>query len=248
MARLPDEKPSPLMGEGWVGVGVRARTGGAICADSIKEHRALDEAIRRIRDLPEAARRTRRIPFSRPVSPEDWRRIAFPEFGVYVFRTDALFVLFRCAGAAPRNAPSGHRHDDHLGIEFTVAPDGYSLDPGTFVYTPDSAERNRYRSAEAHDAPRAEGWDVAPPDERLFALDQRGGARCIAWGARGAAGVLETPEGRLFRVVEITEDALLIHDGAEAAGGAPARLRDLAPPLLYCVGYGSRSENPSRPV
>jgi len=208
----------------------------------------LDAAIARISALPEAARRTRRIPFSRPVPLADWRRAAFPDFGVYVFRTEALFVLFRCVGAPPRDAPSSHRHDDNLGVEFALAPDRYSLDPGTFVYTPDSAERNRYRAAGAHDAPRAEGWDVARPGASLFALDQRGDARCVAWEPRGAAGVLETPEGRLLRAVEIAGGALLIHDGAESVGGAPARLRDLAPPLHYCDGYGSRTENPSRSV
>jgi len=208
----------------------------------------LDAAVARIATLPEEARRTRRIPFPHPVPREAWRRAAFPDFGVYVFRADALFVLFRCGGTIPATAPTGHRHDDDLGVEFLLGEGCYSFDPGTFVYTPDASVRNRYRSADAHDVPRAEGWEVAPPGADLFALPRRGTARCVAWGPRGAAGVLETPEGRLLRAVEIADDALLIHDGAEGADGAPARLRDLGPTLPYSDGYGSQTENPSRSV
>ncbi len=208
----------------------------------------LDAAVARIAALPEGARRTRRIRFPHPVPREAWRRAAFPDFGVYVFRTDALFVLFRCGGTIPEAAPTGHRHDDDLGVEFLLGEGCYSFDPGTFVYTPDMLVRNWYRCADAHDVPRAEDWEVAPPGPDLFALSRRGLARCIAWGPRGAAGVLETPEGRLLRAVEIGEDALLIHDGAQGAGAAPARLRGPAPLLPYSDGYGSQTENPSRSV
>ena len=94
--------------------------------------------------------------------------------------------------------------------------------------------RNLYRSADAHDVPRAADWDVAQPEADLFEFAHRGWAQCRAWQPDGVAGEVATARGRLWRVLRLTETSLDIWDGVEP----PSRLREIGPPIAVTTGYG----------
>jgi hypothetical protein len=158
-----------------------------------------------------AARRIRRFPLSRFVAIAEWRRAAFPDFGIYVFRQAELLVAFRCFEGFASSAPRGHSHDDNLGVEYRLGSIE-RRDPGSFVYTPSVVQRNAYRAATAHDVPRAAGWAIAPAEKDLFNLDHYAYAKCLAWRQNGVAGEIRAPLGRILRIVRFTTTELVISD------------------------------------
>jgi hypothetical protein len=178
-------------------------------------------------------RRVRHIPFGVTVDPESWARSAFPDFGLYVFRSGDLLLSFRCSGAPPATAPRGHRHDDNLAIEyrFKVAD---RRDPGSFVYTPSIEQRNRYRAALAHDVPRVRGWPVAVVNNALFGLEENGHARCLYWRNDGVAGEIAGRFGRILRILHFTPDHLSVFDCVDD----PAGLEDIVTAMPISRGYG----------
>lgn len=181
---------------------------------------------------PQTTRRVRRLPLAGPVEPATWRRAAFPDFGLYIFRHDGFLVAFRCFSGLDPAAPRGHTHDDNLGLEYRLGT-AERRDPGSFVYTPDVARRNAYRAAAAHDVPRPADWAVAPPGQELFELDHRAYATCLAWRPDGVAGEIRMPHGRIVRIVRLTRTELIVTDVFEPPQDF-APIVDLAP----ARGYG----------
>jgi len=201
--------------------------------EEIADFGDLDQLEAAIATLPEAARRVRRLALPQPVEPAAWRRSAFPDFGLYVFRhVPGLLVAFRCLKGLAPTAPRGHTHDDNLGIEYRLGP-LTRHDPGSFVYTPSIALRNAYRGASAHDVPRAADWDVAPPGRELFDLSHRAFATCLAWRPDGVAGEIKAPWGRILRLIRFTRAEIVVTDVIE-----PARAFASATDLEPSKGYG----------
>ena len=78
---------------------------------------------------------------------------AYTDFGLYLFRSPRVFVAVRC-GPIGQEGFGGHAHNDQLSVVLQI--DGRDLisDPGVYRYTVDAEERRRYRSVQAHFAPR----------------------------------------------------------------------------------------------
>lgn len=216
-----------------------AGSAGAIAAPqpapSIADFGDLDALIARWQAMPEASRRLRRLPLGETIEPGQWSRDAFPDFGLYLFRHDDLLISFRCAGAAPTHAPRGHRHDDNLSIEYRLKTDE-RRDPGSFVYTPSIEQRNLYRSAAAHDAPRMRGQPLAKLGSSLFDLEETGHARCLAWRPDGVGGEVTSAAGTILRILRLSSHELAIYDCVRP----PAELAALPAPLPLSKGYGRR--------
>lgn len=198
------------------------------------DHGNPDAVERIVCGLAPQQKRLRRFPLID--NGEPWRREAFVDFGVFLFRRRGDFVAFRCAGKLEPETPSGHTHDDALGLEIMLANEVVVLDPGTYVYTAVPEARNFYRSAEAHDVPRGLGWSVAPPGRSLFALGHRAGAECVCWAPDAVAGKVVTPEGVLIRLLRFRSDALEVWDGVSDGILAP-----LGKKVVFCEGYGKKT-------
>jgi hypothetical protein len=74
---------------------------------------------------------------------------AFPSFGVYIFRSPALYLLVNASDNGQKGN-AGHCHNDKLSYELFINGNPYAQDPGTFVYTALPEERERYRGTLAH--------------------------------------------------------------------------------------------------
>jgi hypothetical protein len=192
----------------------------------------VDALMARWNAVPETSRRMRRFALPQPATPSAWMRSAFPDFGLFVLRSGKDMVLFRCAGAPDRGAPSGHRHDDNLGIELRLG-DRQQRDPGSFVYTPSIERRNAYRAAAAHDVPRPRGGVVAKMTTNLFELDEAGYARCLCWRPDAVAGELVWPGGSALRIITFTQDDVRVYDSV-----TPGPIADLPSPPPVARGYG----------
>jgi len=196
----------------------------------VADHGDLDGIIAMIATLPEECRRHRLLNLD---DSDGWKRVAFPDFGLYVFRTQRDFFAFRCAPRPSPTAPLGHTHDDNLSIEYAVSGDR-RLDPGSYCYTSSLKMRDRYRSAAAHDVVRAVGWDIATMESDPFAINHEAWATCTAWRPSGVAGEVATHRGRLWRAVRVGPSHVEIWDGVSP----PNRLRPISEPLPVACGYG----------
>ncbi len=159
---------------------------------------------------------------------------AFPDFGLYILRSERLWLSIRCgeSGMEPLGA---HAHNDQLALELAVDGKDVIRDPGSYLYTPAPELRNAYRSAAAHDVPRLAGREPASLDEGLFLLRGRTGARCLHFSRRGFAGLHRGYGAPVWRLVSLSDDELKVEDGS----GVGALDGNCSPPP-FSPGYGLR--------
>lgn len=100
---------------------------------------------------------------------------AYPEFGLYVYRSPTLYLAIRC-GRGDQNRIGNHAHNDNLSFELAVDGIAIVVDPGTYVYTPAIEQRNLYRSTRMHNTLVVDGREQnewQPGREGLFFLRDR---------------------------------------------------------------------------
>jgi hypothetical protein len=158
--------------------------------------------------------------------------LAFPEFGLWVWRSTRLWLALRCGSIGK----DGHAHYDQLAIELWF--DGAPLirDPGTGCYRPDPAVRDAFRAPAAHWVPRAADAPGVPAGTPMFGLPGARPGRMLAVSRTGFAGEAVGAGGeRVLRRLQITADAVVVED----AGDRPlARLPLHSPHDRWSPGYG----------
>jgi len=81
--------------------------------------------------------------------PDNLKIISYPDFGLYLFKSDLFYLLIRCwPGVTPFHL--GHMHLDQLSIELVIKGVNKITDPGSYVYGPLLEKRWAYRSSNAH--------------------------------------------------------------------------------------------------
>ncbi len=160
----------------------------------------------------EAAEVTRII-----VTPEDGAALngldalAYPDFGLFIWKNQRSFISVRC-GPIGGEGLGAHAHNDQLAVEIEIDGQAFARDPGTFVYTPDLGERNRYRSAMAHFVPRHGEAEPARLDLGPFALEDRAQARAQRFDGGEFVGSHSGFGQRVWRRVLVGEGTVVIED------------------------------------
>jgi hypothetical protein len=145
-----------------------------------------------------------------PIPDDAYLSLAFADFGLYIWKSPRSFISFRC-GPIGQAGNGGHAHNDQLAVEIEIDGVAWARDPGTYVYTPDLAARDRYRSVMAHFAPRS-GRDEPARMLMPFRLEDRAQARMMAFGPAMMAGC-HIGHGRpVMRRVERRGPHLIIED------------------------------------
>ena len=195
---------------------------------------ALEGILLRIRSLPEACRQ--RYEFAREGRGlcDGLRTAAYPEFGLYVARSGRLYLAIRCGRLHPQGS-GAHAHNDQLSIELWIDGKALVTDPGTWVYTPLPEERNRYRSALAHFAPRVAGREPSRIDAGLFFMRDSARARCLYFGPRGFAGEHFGFGKPVLRAITFHATGVVVEDGSM---GEPLERLESNPPLRVSNKYG----------
>src|SRR5207253_6204960 len=129
----------------------------------------------------------------------------------YAFVGSRFFLAVRCPPQRNEGAP-GHAHDDALTVELQVDGRDLLADPGTFVYTPLPAERNRYRAASAHFCPRPKDKPGANLTGGLFQISDLPAGRCLYFGESGFAVEAQGRGWTVRRVVRLHPDRVVIAD------------------------------------
>lgn len=92
---------------------------------------------------------------------------AFPDGGVFVFRSEALggedIAVIDAAVHGPRRTGAVHSHADALSFDLALGGAPLIIDPGTYTYTTDPGWRDHFRNATAHNALTLPGRPVAVP-------------------------------------------------------------------------------------
>ena len=143
---------------------------------------------------------------------------AFPDFGLYVWRSERLFLAIRC-GSIGQNGRGGHAHNDQLSLALTIDGEDWISDPGTYLYTPSPEHRNAYRSVTAHFAPKMGNTEPGRLDLGLFWLGNEAQGRCLAYGPDGFLGTHAGFGRPVFRWVKISEGVIGIRDILEDGSG-----------------------------
>jgi hypothetical protein len=179
--------------------------------------------------------------------------LAYGDFGLFIWRNGRAFVSVRC-GPIGQNGNGGHAHNDQLAVEIEIDGVAWARDPGTFVYTPDLAARNAYRSALAHFVPR---HGDAEPARMLapFKLEDRARAHAVRFDNGEFLGVHHGFGVPVWRRVRLEPGQLVIEDclgGACIGEGTPVVEHVPADPaalaalwrleLPFSPGYGRRDE------
>lgn len=73
----------------------------------------------------------------------------YPDFGIGIRRTPALHLTLR-APVFTSKQPSGHFHQDGLGLTASIKGQPIFVDPGSFIYTANSWWRHFFKSAANH--------------------------------------------------------------------------------------------------
>lgn len=174
----------------------------------------------KLNSLPEESKNILEIPAPGGDLRESLKLYAYPDFGLYLFRSKGLYLAVRC-GPIGQNGNGGHAHNDQLSIELSI--DGRDLisDSGTYLYTPLPARRNEYRSVAAHFAPQLSDREPGGLDHGLFSLDDEAKAGCLYFGEKGFIGKHHGYGPPIYRIVRLLEDALHIIDYTE--GNTPLK-------------------------
>ncbi|MEK7412355.1 MAG: heparinase II/III family protein [Planctomycetota bacterium] len=165
---------------------------------------------------------------------------AFPDLGLWIWRSPRLFLAVRCG---PSGLPglTGHAHQDQLAIELHLDGRAVVRDPGSFIYTPVSEERRRYRSRCAHRAPEPTSAVMSDvPLAPFAAIDSDG--QCLYAATDGFVGIAGVAPHAICRWLDIGATGIVIRDLIPGSSRVAA-VNSVAPALAY----GRRSRSGTQP-
>ncbi len=139
------------------------------------------------------------------------RLYAYPDFGLYIYQTNRLYLAIRCGSIHPEGT-GGHAHNDQLSIVLQIAGEDWITDPGTYLYTPLPDRRNEYRSIKAHFSPALIKGEPLILEDGLFELRGKSKTACLCFCSKGFVGKVEMENETITRSIQILEDAILITD------------------------------------
>jgi len=147
-----------------------------------------------------------------PVLAEGLSTHAYPDFGLFIWRSDRLFLSVRC-GPVGQNGRGGHAHNDQLAIELQIDGEDWIADPGSFVYTADAKCRDAYRSAFAHTTPRFGKGEPSSLGLGMFRLEDNADAKCLRFDENGFHGTHNAFGDTVFRQISFSDGRIILLDG-----------------------------------
>jgi hypothetical protein len=101
----------------------------------------------------------------------DIKSKSYPDTGWYVMRNNKDYCIVSCG---PNGGDGWHSHNDKLSFELVIDGHDVIVDPGTYVYTSNPEERNKFRSTEYHNTVKFNGYEQNElPDHNMFYLPDR---------------------------------------------------------------------------
>jgi Heparinase II/III N-terminus/Heparinase II/III-like protein len=171
----------------------------------------------------------------------------YPDFGVYIIRSNRIYLVIRC-GNAKQDGCGVHAHEDQLAVELFIDGEDIAVDPGTYVYTSSQPLRNIYRSSLVHVAPSVVTQSVDFMLDKyirqpVFSSPMNHSGECITFSIHGFTGKTTTEGGLIIRRIILQPDHIEIKDEymlAPTWKPASNNLFKSAKPIAYSPSYGVR--------
>jgi len=96
----------------------------------------------------------------------------FPKGGIYILK-DNNFYLITGRHKACYGKGGSHTHNDILSFELSMLGEDLIIDPGTYAYTSDYKERNKFRSTRTHNVALLDNQEQNPLNNDPFYFEQR---------------------------------------------------------------------------
>jgi hypothetical protein len=112
---------------------------------------------------------------------------AYPQGGYWIMRGGELYVSVRC-GDVGVGGQGSHGHNDAMSFELALGDQPVVVDPGSYVYSADPVERNRFRSTAFHSTLQIDGAEQNPIGngiDSLFQMRDVRKAEALTWEADG---------------------------------------------------------------
>ena len=175
---------------------------------------------------------------------------AFPDFGLYIYKSDRMFLSIRC-GKADYDGRGAHAHLDQLSVELSIDGEDWIRDPGSYLYTPLPERRNQYRSVHSHFAPQLPGQEPGNLQQGLFTLPDTAKGQCLGFDAHGFVGCHQGYGDTVYRYLTLSAERITIQDiiEGEPEQGSPTiitctgrkqTIAALQPSSTFSPGYGRR--------
>ena len=140
----------------------------------------------------------------------------FQTAGFYVFKEENVYLMVRAGRLAVNGA---HAHNDQLSFELCIGDEPLFVDRGSYVYTSNPGQRNRYRSTAAHNVMQINGAEQNPVLNQLFLMPDETQA-AAAWTGTSLEAIhrgfrsLNRPVAEYQRRFELQKGGLTITDCA----------------------------------
>jgi hypothetical protein len=106
---------------------------------------------------------------------------SFPDAGIYLLRQDDLYLLFNASDVGV-NGRGSHGHNDALSVEVSAGGTAFIVDPGTYLYTANLAERHLFRSTAYHSTVQVDGAEQNSIDKEIpFIIGNEARPRVLTW-------------------------------------------------------------------
>ncbi len=97
---------------------------------------------------------------------------SFRDAGWYIIRDKNDYCFISC-GYNGQNGNGGHAHNDKLSFELMLNGKSAIVDPGTYIYMSNQAERNKFRSTEYHNTIKFDDYEQNEFPHGFFLLPDR---------------------------------------------------------------------------
>lgn len=143
---------------------------------------------------------------------DELRYFSFSQFGVFVCKNNGVYFSVRC-GVNPVDHGGGHRHRDQLSIYAFSGQNVVGRDPGSYIYTSDSAKRDLFRAAISHNGPYLGAG--LKKEKSTFEMEDQW-ARCSYFGPKGFFGQSAESGTIFYRWIAFKKEEIQVIDWTEA--------------------------------
>lgn len=140
--------------------------------------------------------------------------IAYPKFGLYIFKSANFYLAIRC-GALGSKGKGSHDHNDQLSIELMIDGKDIIKDPGTYLYTPIPEKRNLFRSTKSHFTVQSDSREqnyFSDGLKGLFSMQNKTHSECLEFKYNSFIGCHSGYGKKVYRQIKIYENKVIITD------------------------------------
>lgn len=188
------------------------------------------DSLKKINEIYEYAKEYVLFQDNRTDLTEDVKIYYFEKFGVVILKGSRLF-LSMVIDTTINTVYSGHTHNDKLSVEVMIDGNYITRDPGGYIYTAFLRGRDKFRSVNAHNTIRVDGYEQ-DDFNGTWAMKKRAKAELLYCTKDMVAATVTYKDVVCLRKIEITGSKIIVKDSANKPFKAGFQNR------IYSDGYG----------